>query len=118
MNSIARKINAYEAEIRRSGSCSVSHGTLRTFDLVHAFLNVLNEMDPPAYREMMGNDGLKTIPFSAIDDADADWWNTDVASDVLTDLEDKLSELAPEGFQFGSHEGDGSDFGFWPVDED
>ena len=30
----------------------------------------------------------------------------------------KMDELSPEGHYFGSHPGDGSDFGYWEVDED
>ena len=35
----------------------------------------------------------------------------------LEDLFDLLNELAPGGTSFGSHPGDGSDFGFWTYNE-
>lgn len=31
-------------------------------------------------------------------------------------MTDKLEELAPNGYYFGSHWGDAADFGYWPVE--
>lgn len=42
----------------------------------------------------------------------------DFAVNVLNeDVNDFLNEIAPNGYYFGAHPGDGSDFGFWPVEE-
>jgi len=45
--------------------------------------------------------------------------NEDCAAEWLAEyaisLTDALNEHAPDGFMFGAHEGDGSDFGFWPI---
>jgi hypothetical protein len=36
----------------------------------------------------------------------------------VAELEDSLDEIAAQhGLCFGAHEGDGSDFGFWPIPE-
>lgn len=40
-------------------------------------------------------------------------WNDEEAAQTLADLHEALSEVAPSGFYFGSHEGDGACFGFW-----
>lgn len=34
-------------------------------------------------------------------------------SELAEDLMDFLNRIAPSGWYFGSHEGDGSDYGFW-----
>src|SRR5690606_2906706 len=44
-----------------------------------------------------------------------------LSEDAMWDLEwlfDALNEFAPEGTYFGTCEGDGSDIGFWPIEED
>jgi hypothetical protein len=40
-----------------------------------------------------------------------------MASEIIADMMDALNDLAPAGYYFGAHEGDGSDFGFWPLSE-
>ena len=44
-------------------------------------------------------------------------WNDQLASESLAELHDALNSAAPDGFQFGSEEGDGACFGFWLQDE-
>jgi len=39
-------------------------------------------------------------------------------AELVNDLCDALQEHAPAGHYFGAHEGDGSDYGFWPTAED
>ena len=85
------------AEFKYVGT--VSHGTLRTSDLIQTLGAVLAELDP-------------TRPVSAL------LLDEEEQEDHLVELFDSLAELAPAGFWFGAHEGDGSDFGFWPVDTD
>jgi hypothetical protein len=40
--------------------------------------------------------------------------NSELVDDCVFDLMGLLNEIAPPYTYFGAHEGDGSDFGFWP----
>ncbi len=96
---------------------SISHGTMRTQDLIPAFLDVVREVAPDHY------EGLMVCPFPPIpsyvmDDGDSsEWWDSEDAGYLLESLFDILDEHAPDGFYFGAHPGDGSDYGFWRIEE-
>jgi len=81
---------------------TISHGTMRPEDLIPEFLEVLEELNPEISES-------------------AKRWNElaiqEVQSQFLSELFDLLNEEAPEGFYFGSHPGDGSDYGFWQMEE-
>lgn len=86
---------------------TVSHGTMRIEDLIPAFEPVLAELDVELcarlQREYVGwREAL------ASDDHD-------LAHTYLICLFDALDTKAPEGFYFGAHVGDGSDYGFWEL---
>jgi hypothetical protein len=91
---------------------SVIHGTLRNQDLIPAFLEAVLQLDPdtPIPEE------LREAPQ---DNDDHEWWYTETAYWVLEHLDNKLNDHAPDGYYFGAHYGDGSDFGFWRmIDEE
>lgn len=79
---------------------SISHGTMRTQDLIPAFLDVIR--DTPEYVQVMN-----AIPAHAMEDKEADWWNSDDAAGLLESLFDTLDSYSPEGYYFGAHLGDG-----------
>ena len=93
----------------------VSEATLRPQDLIPTFLSALRERDEVAYAQIMINNAL---PAHALEDDEADWWESEDAHWFLEDLFETLSDTAEEGEYFGAHEGDGSLFGFWPVEEE
>ena len=89
---------------------SISHGTMRTDDLLYAFVG---ELDgdyrlPRAIRNLVreANAWLRR---------DDDKRDDEAGSELVNDLQDALNELAPPYVYFGTIEGDGSDFGFWPA---
>jgi hypothetical protein len=96
---------------------SVSHGTLTTQDLLVSFWELIGELKETETEHTQ----LLTLPFSfipsyALEDKDSDFWNSEEAQWKLEEMFDLLDSVSPEGFYFGSHPGDGSDFGYWEVD--
>lgn len=95
---------------------SISHGTLRTQDLLRSFASELERLStgavPPIVAEARGfADMLDDSDMPLADDEEA-------AADCLLDLQENyLNGHAPDGCYFGAHAGDGSAFGFWPMDD-
>ena len=91
---------------------TVIQGTLQPEDLLQAFTDKLAVLDPEQAREIRRQ-------HTDILEASREGWSEgeyEAAGTLLHVLMDALTENAPEGFFFGSHPGDGSDFGFWPVE--
>ena len=80
-------------------------GTMRAEDLIPAFFDALEQLDPSDAEALR-----VTYPH----------WDQDceAAEYLLESLFDALNEHAPEGCVFGSHPGDGADFGFWEMEEE
>lgn len=96
---------------------TISEDTLRTQDLLPAFLEALNEVAPAHYEQLLVLP-FGSIPAHAQEDEDSEWWDSEDAGWKLAELVDLLDEHAPEGTYFGAHEGDGACFGFWMVEEE
>ena len=87
---------------------TISHGTLRSEDLIPAFLDELDDetaatiiAEYPEYE-------------AASEDEDHEFWTSEEASWMVDALFDALNDVAPPFCYFGANEGDGSDYGFWP----
>lgn len=92
---------------------SISHGTMRTQDLIPRFLEVLHKLDPATHDEIE-----QQVPADARATDIHEWWGSEDASYFLNEsLFNALNECAPEGWYFGSHPADGSDYGFWEMEE-
>ena len=89
----------------------VSHGTLRSEDLVDSFAWELSHNTP---------DGRTR--FAKLLTECEEWENEtedtdghdETGSELVNALIDALNEYAPGFTYFGANEGDGSSFGFWP----
>ena len=91
---------------------SISQGTLRAEDLLAAFSAELSYLI-----QDVEHPGNKQTYQELIDEAESDSLDYDIeeAGEILGELILALKELAPPYCYFGAHEGDGSDFGFWPC---
>jgi hypothetical protein len=91
---------------------TVSHGTLRNEDLLDSFASELEYWCSDAGRAQ--RDKFMALVDAARQCADPD---SEEAGYIVEELFDALNTFAPEGYYFGANEGDGSDFGYWPVGE-
>ena len=109
------------------GVGSVSTGTLRSEDLIPAFIDALDEAieestfkpgaDHPGRVARVGS--LQSHLGSIERNMDSPgYYQSESADWDLEWLFEQLGEFAPAGTYFGAHIGDGADFGFWPVEED
>jgi hypothetical protein len=110
----------FDAELAASGCVTVSNATLRSQDLLPKFLDALRVVAPEAHQQMMmPGCGFPAVPSHALEDEDDEWWDSEDCAYLLNEvLFDALNEHAPEGYYFGSHEGDGACFGFWQHEDD
>ena len=95
---------------------TVIHGSLLPEDLLQAFmgqLEVMNGQRASEIRKEYAN-VFDRLP-AGISDGDGCALVMDAGA-CLLEVIDALDRCAPEGLFFGSHPGDGSDFGFWPVE--
>lgn len=82
---------------------SVSHGTMRTEDLIPEFAYTL--------RDLRG--ALPIDIARAVRKFDAGTLNQESQDFLVEALFDGLEEFSPPYGYFGAHAGDGSDYGFW-----
>ena len=93
---------------------SISSGTMREEDLIPCFLDEINitpdnETSIASIRER--------IDFAEDEDNSYEYYGTDEANFDLHELFELLEEQAPPYFYFGSHPGDGADYGFWLTED-
>ncbi len=94
-------------------SGSISCGTLRADHLADAFLGEVDRLglahdidaDLAHRAQLLACSKASPVAPDLVEDAD----------ETISELIDFLNDHAPDGFCFGAHEGDGSDFGWWPV---
>ena len=102
---------------------SLSQGTMLERDLVPTFLRFLSKIE--------GKEILSYVEQLSLENKAALLcWLVGVDVDLATPqaqdemswflwevLVEALNDIAPEGCYFGSHPGDGADYGFWPNED-
>ena len=78
---------------------TIIRGTMITEDLIEAFEGLLQTMDPKGYKRYM--------------QSHRGWKKDDPDGYLNESLWNKMNEYAPEGYYFGAHPGDGSDYAYW-----
>jgi len=96
---------------------TVSHGTLCTEDLLDAFASELEYQVQRNAEAWCSDEGRQERDkyMALIGEAREVDPDSDEASELVNEsLPDALHAFAPAYSYFGAHEGDGSDFGYWP----
>src|SRR5690625_2993593 len=102
---------------------TVIHGIHRNEDLIPAYIEALDARKETL--SLMGK--LRSGEFGRLDDRLGEierrmeregYWESDDAAWDIEWLFNEVNNLAPEGTYFGPHVDDGSDFGYWPVEEE
>lgn len=93
---------------------SVSHGTMREEDLIPDFLSEL-ESQRPLHRQHRKLVREIESRLNAAEDTEdgTPYFDCEDAGYDLEKLFDALNEYCAPYFYFGSHPGDGSDYGYW-----
>jgi hypothetical protein len=95
---------------------TISHGTLRHQDLLASFAEAYKQHSQGHFDQGLYV-GAKALALYLDNSSNPSEMDFDVARAMLDDLTVKLEEIAAENdCYFGTTEGDGSDFGFWPND--
>jgi len=91
---------------------SISHGTMRPEDIIPIFADELARLDKAkVYSELIKE--AMNIDWDYID------WNNynDNIPFIVDSLSEALNSFTPPYCYFGAHPGDGSDYGFWPLED-
>lgn len=98
---------------------SISHGTLRHEDLLRTFADSLRNLAAVQPQRNETHLALARDADAMVDRLASDQpFESDEPSELISDLCDALETYSPAGHHFGAHEGDGSDFGWWPNEEE
>lgn len=119
--------NSDEEEFAKGGELpssmtgkSLSSGTLKSEHLIESFMDFLQSVKAElGIEEKVNNLQEEVNALEKDEDGDFVGESQETATYILNeDIFDLLNNIAPEGTSFGSHEGNGSDFGFWEYEND
>lgn len=96
---------------------SISHGTMRNEDVLPRLMSALFKEDPQRARQIWKENPefLEALCDKQIGKNNP-WWESEEANYIAEELFDVMNDYSPEGHYFGSHIGDGSDYGYWPSE--
>ena len=131
LNCLALMATTYTTAQLRSFPWIVSSATLRTEDLIpalsSALAQILSSLDQPPFElSSQAEELLSALELpdaeelpgdELVDRIKARRSSLEQLSELCADLFDMLDALAPIGFSFSYHEGDGALFGFWLSSE-
>jgi hypothetical protein len=92
---------------------TISHGSMLESDLIPAFADELRRLRGALPRNLHNRIRAWEAAANRLGMEDSDMGDLGDAAELVNDLADALNEYAPEYGYFGSHPGDGSDYGFW-----
>lgn len=92
---------------------SVSQATMRPEDLIPSFINAIRTIDTSIEPQLS-----RKLDDMEVDMQEDGYFESDDCQYDLDWLSDVLDSYAPDGFYFGAHPGDGSDYGFWQYEEE
>lgn len=119
--------NSDEEEFAKGGELpssmtgkSLSSGTLKSEHLIESFMDFLQSVKAElGIEEKVNNLQEEVNALEKDEDGDFVGESQETATYILNeDIFDLLNNIAPEGTSFGSHEGNGSDFGFWEYENE
>lgn len=93
---------------------SISTGTLRYEHVIPKMLDALRELSPARHGLVQDQHA------ELLDNLDPEVWDDGHVEDIVTlfdRIADEIAATLPEGWYFGTHPGDGADFGVWQVEE-
>ena len=110
---VKKSVNKVLREAMEPGS--ISHGTMNNKDVIPTIMSRLFKEDPNKAREIWKNNPeLLQALCDKESGIDNPWWDSEDANYISNELFDVMNDYAPEDHYFGSHPGDGSDYGYWP----
>ena len=93
---------------------SISSGTLLAADLLETFADELEDHVQRNAEEWCSDAGRRARDAYMNLVHEAREIDPEEASELIGELQDALGKFAPPYTYFGTHEGDGADFGYWP----